>query len=328
MLSHLSVLSPRKSDARSAFTLVELLVVIAIIGILVAMLLPAVQAAREAARRMQCSNKIKQIGLAAQMADQAQGCMPPLGAQLDGYDIDPEINTPYRGVLGATVFYWLLPYLEEKAIYDEGQQMGTTHISESNSLTSHVFDTVTPTFLCPSNTHHNNGFAKDDGTYPIAAKSGLDWAVSCYAANYLVFGEPEAATWQLRIQGKPSIARSFPDGTSNTMIFTEVYPTCPLTVEQKSIARLLYNANFWRASTCMNVDWQYPPTSGYNTCLIFQDTPQFGGCEARRAQSPHPGGINCSIADGSVHFINANVEPDVWGYLCDPRDGVSFERTW
>ncbi len=103
----LPALSTRK---RSAFTLVELLVVIAIIGILVALLLPAIQAAREAARRTQCINGLKQVGLAAHNYMLTKKDVLPGGLYQE--------NKAPGGNQGETLFVHLLPYLEEQAVYD------------------------------------------------------------------------------------------------------------------------------------------------------------------------------------------------------------------
>ena len=310
---------------RPAFTLVELLVVIAIIGILIAMLLPAVQAAREAARRMQCSNKIKQLGLAAHMTDDTYGVMPPLSCAYSWEEPDVEVKTPYMGVKGATIHYWLLPYLEAKALYDHAQSVGGVTEVANGKMAGNCVEAI-PAFLCPSDASHNNG-------YPRTTLGGADaWGVSCYAANYLVFGEPEADNQELRLQGKPSLDRTFTDGTSNTIIFTERYATCHYSSTNTStqLASLWADSNGgWRPSFCVNQNYQWPITKGYQPCLLFQDTPQiFSGCDAARAQSPHPGGINACFGDGSVHLIAANVDQDVWVSACDPRDGVAFEKEW
>src|SRR5262245_46197242 len=92
----------------AAFTLVELLVVIAIIGVLVALLLPAVQAAREAARRMQCSNNLRQIGLACHNFHDVRGCTPPSRSASGGF---PHLGIPANAYHGWAV--WLLPYMEQ-----------------------------------------------------------------------------------------------------------------------------------------------------------------------------------------------------------------------
>src|SRR4051812_45822194 len=121
--------SPRP---RPAFTLVELLVVIAIIGVLVALLLPAVQAAREAARRMQCSNNLRQLGLALH----------------NYHDVNQSFPMNYRPVLGGT-YSWMqaiLPLIEQQSLYSQITVGGTVALS-NNTM---VANTVIKTFRCPS----------------------------------------------------------------------------------------------------------------------------------------------------------------------------------
>src|SRR4051812_39735494 len=96
---------------RRGFTLVELLVVIAIIGVLVALLLPAVQAAREAARRMQCANNLRQLGLACHNFVDTRGMIPPTRTASGGF---PPLNVPVNAYNGWTV--WLLPYIEQGTV--------------------------------------------------------------------------------------------------------------------------------------------------------------------------------------------------------------------
>src|SRR5262245_12230720 len=112
-----------KIRTRAGFTLVELLVVIAIIGVLVALLLPAVQAAREAARRSQCSNNMKQLGIAAHNYHDADGILPP--AIIDspiwawGNNATLMMNYPNAKSIGTTGFTLMLPFLEQIALYKQ-----------------------------------------------------------------------------------------------------------------------------------------------------------------------------------------------------------------
>ena len=311
-----------RPSRRTAFTLVELLVVIAIIGILIALLLPAVQSAREAARRMQCSNCLKQIAVTMHVLDNTHGVLPPLSCEFANTDVD--IKTPYHGVKGATVFYWLLPHIEQQALYDRGQENGTLYSYAGGKLEG-VCAELIPTYVCPSDSSHDNGFPR------TTLGGAQDWAIGCYAANYLVFGNPEASTKALRLQGKPSLSQTFSDGTSNTIVFTEKFATCQLHSSTQGLATLWADsAGGWRPSFCVNDSYQNPYTDdGYHPCLLFQDNPTWNsGCEAERAQSPHPGGINAAFADGSVHTIAADIDQQVWIYACDPRDGIPFEPGW
>jgi prepilin-type N-terminal cleavage/methylation domain-containing protein/prepilin-type processing-associated H-X9-DG protein len=132
---------------RRAFTLVELLVVIAIIGVLVAMLLPAVQSAREAARRTQCVNNLKQIGLAVHNFADAQKTLPPPKAlgHSDGAGIVSNGTADQYRQLGST-FLLLLPYLEEQSLFDTGDPTKDTIDAVNLPMTGAEL----PAYLCPS----------------------------------------------------------------------------------------------------------------------------------------------------------------------------------
>ena len=141
---------------RSAFTLVELLVVIAIIGVLVALLLPAVQMARESARRMSCQNNLKQIGLALHNAGSARNYFPP--ARID----DPTLPIPRKNQWGRiSIHAFLLPYIEQgnmAAQFDLGQDYRSAPTSSpaaARSTNILMTSTQIKTFVCPSTARKN-----------------------------------------------------------------------------------------------------------------------------------------------------------------------------
>ena len=136
---------------KKGFTLVELLVVIAIIGMLVGLLLPAVQMARESARRMQCTNKLKQIGTATHNYISAHNELPPASGPTY-YDKHP--NQYWKGYNDYAVHAYLLPYLDQKPLYEmissnDGFTKGYMAFV-STAIGKSVLMTDIPTFLCPS----------------------------------------------------------------------------------------------------------------------------------------------------------------------------------
>src|SRR5438876_995831 len=131
-----------KGGAASAFTLVELLVVIAIIGLLMAMLLPAVQMAREAARRASCINNLRQIGAAIHLYHDAHQSFPPGG-------VSPGPCCSNESYTSWTI--QILPFLEQRAIYDVYKQLMTNESIENKA----VRETFIPVYSCPSDIARN-----------------------------------------------------------------------------------------------------------------------------------------------------------------------------
>jgi prepilin-type N-terminal cleavage/methylation domain-containing protein len=194
----------QNSPPRHGFTLVELLVVIAIIGVLVSLLLPAVQSAREAARRMQCGNHMKQIGLAMHNYHDAYGLFP---------------NTEPGGVGSLTMasaFVSILPYLEQNPtyqLYDFG--LGNAHPHNRQVVSQHI-----PTYLCPSASLRRPvpipGCDANDrapGTYAVSTGSGDPWGT-------FASGNPHNGAIVNTGSGTTRF-RDILDGTSHTLLAGE-----------------------------------------------------------------------------------------------------------
>jgi prepilin-type N-terminal cleavage/methylation domain-containing protein/prepilin-type processing-associated H-X9-DG protein len=333
----------RFCGSRGGFTLVELLVVITIIGVLIALLLPAVQAAREAARRMQCQNNIKQITLALLNYEQAVRAFPP-GTIMPGV-------TPSNSYLNF-VFpriswnYQILPYMEMQAIHDSVKwNTGESPNSWGALLPQFRVNCVgvgapcsqpLPNWLCPS-----DGLGGKTASLITNAPAGNVLARSNYPC---FFGSLDThATWKqtgLRAVfgfNEPVRASDIRDGLSNTLAIGEY-----LTGEQKSDWRGI----FWYDEPGMNqIFTKNQPNSSIqdgfidNSCMPNsspndpkQNLPcnnyailYTGEGETAAARSRHSGGVNVGLCDGSVHFVSDFIGLTIWQALGGIDDGKSID---
>ncbi len=308
------------------FTLVELLVVITIIGILISLLLPAVQSAREAARRIQCGNNLKQIGLAALNHENAHGYFPSCGWGW-AWVGDPDRGAGRRQPGGW--IYNILPYMEQEALHQMG--VGLTE-SEKRAAAAEVCKTPIAAFNCPSRRRAIAYPASySDGTFhaynadaiPVHARS--DYAANggpvchTYAGPSSVpdpsWWAQSGPAWALTERGV-SYLRSqvtmadIKDGSSNTYFAAEknLNPDHYLTGIDGADNTSMYQGQDWDVQRWTQVD--HPP---FQDRQGYADWYAFGG--------PHAGAFQAVFCDGSVHGISYSIEPEVHNRLGDRRDG-------
>lgn len=330
------------------FTLVELLVVIAIIGILVGLLLPAVQSAREAARRMQCQNNLKQQALAMHNAHDTHRRFPPQGGN-------------YGGAWYAPLYFHMLPFLEQKNVFEMASNCdlaaavgqaapgGTitnlgyiwpTWGSVNTGNRTWLRQTRIPTYQCPSDATLGNG---------------LDWMPgdASYGANFLIFGGEANRTvtcgsagnpWETCWDAKAKFG-SIVDGTSNTIMFAEKLSRCDGagspggTWWMRGVFRIGASGG-GNPSSGVPAD-SYPGdrlsavfgggrgrdgvifTYGVNS--KFQVNPRNpianaangGQCDRRLASTQHAV-MQVSLSDGSVRALSAGMANTVWFAMLTP----------
>jgi prepilin-type N-terminal cleavage/methylation domain-containing protein/prepilin-type processing-associated H-X9-DG protein len=293
-------LSHRKSHG---FTLIELLVVIAIIAILIGLLLPAVQKVREAAARMSCSNNLKQIGVAVHNHQSTYGYLPA------GY-----ADQSAKGGTGS-LFYFILPYMEQDNIFKLGAVPPINTNPQPDAYWGNFADMRTPaantikTYLCPS-----------DATNQPTPTWTNGWVVGNYAYNHDAFNNPGDPWWGHDINNK--LPGSFQDGTSNTVGFTEKYARC-------NNQGTLWGHGVW------NPGWEPRFNSwaarGIDSKFVVQPAPNpatTSSCNFNIPTSPHTGGINVGLMDGSVRFVSNGMSPITWASALTPSGGEVLANDW
>jgi prepilin-type N-terminal cleavage/methylation domain-containing protein/prepilin-type processing-associated H-X9-DG protein len=271
---------------RPAFTLVELLVVIAVLGVLVGLLLPAVQKARETANRLSCANNLKQLALAAQNHHDSRKTFPP------GYFRAPG---PWLKVKVVTLYVALLPYLEQDALYQRWDfaQYGNNLGPYPTATASHVIALA----VCPSDALPRPAVDQND-----TSPSPRHWGLVSYGGNAGI----RATGWETRdgifFGGSAVRIADVTDGTSNTLLLGERNhwdPNYDLLCPKDPIG-----TNGWWAyadaadvllSAAVPLNYQVPPTATSCGDVKADRLCAFG--------SRHPGGANFALADGSVRFL-------------------------
>jgi len=275
---------------RNGFTLVELLVVIAIIGVLIALLLPAVQQAREAARRSQCVNHLKQVGLALHNYHDTYQSFPSLCIE------SGETSTNDSQVHDRAGWAWaafILPYMEQSALHEAGNIGRGGHILDHRD----VFQTSIPTYRCPSDPTPNLVNGKETW-WSNKAQTGWDAATANYVAatNHRDVWHRVNGTWTGGFAyNKTTKFSSITDGTSNSLCVGE----------KSARPNADYSGAVWAgAAQSHNPDSSRDVGATMNTPINAVGN-WFGGFS-----SYHPGGANFCMFDGSVRFISENIAHD------------------
>jgi prepilin-type N-terminal cleavage/methylation domain-containing protein/prepilin-type processing-associated H-X9-DG protein len=318
----------RYALVRAGFTLVELLVVIAIIGVLVALLLPAVQAAREAARRMQCTNQMKQFGLALHNFHDTNKIFP---AALDELTTSPSTGNLWK----ASWVPHILPYIEQQALFqayrfDRDWQDATTN---DNANTGPVKKDIKG-FLCPSAPARNTRpAATNRGLIDYGATTEREYpnpflnayqssAVSQSDPNYIgVLGHNVLVSVSpLAVRPANRRIAMITDGTSNTFLLAECAGRNTYWWMGKRQTTTV-TAGPWanpdarlQLGGCVPTDPNYPINNN-NVA-----GPRAVNCiNKKEIYAFHPSGANVLMADGSVHHVPANLDLNV-AYALLTRD--------
>jgi prepilin-type N-terminal cleavage/methylation domain-containing protein/prepilin-type processing-associated H-X9-DG protein len=346
----------RTGGGRSAFTLIELLVVIAIIGILMALLLPAIQKVRDAANRMLCANNEKQITLACHNYQNDFNKLP-------AYSIggNPGDNPNIQG----SAHFLLLPYIEQDNLYKRASNASGAEISWL------LRTEAIKAYWCPNDSSTSQGrFAftepnqPPDLQNPRLSFNGIGFGVTNYAYNAQV-GTGKTGVQQIA------------DGSSNTVLFAERMGHCngqffPSPTAARRLAVGSFTFSIWARGPWVtgtsawstggpnsNAWWDNPvfdapPNSagsptycGQGLCgprsepnfrqnwdggVVnpggIQGNPVPAACDYRRLQALHTGSMNAALADGSVRTVSAGISASTWAIVCNPRDGLIAGTDW
>ncbi len=327
---------PTNKPIRSAFTLVELLVVIAIIGVMVGLLLPAVQAAREAARRMQCGNNLKQIGLAMHNYHDTHRRLPP-GTRGGSTWAQAGIKD------GTNWRISILPFLEQTAIYDQldfAGSFGGGNTAETAYLGNEVLrGWVFPGYRCPSsalplypqtyqNTSGGTGSFNNQGNGMGIHYVGIMGAAPAFSwtqSGYRDCGQGWSCDQGMMTMNEAMSLASATDGTSNTILISEQSGQ----VRQTDLTSNYYGGwhgarnNHKLGDTTCTDHWQ----TG-TTCIRQPPNSQLDDAGNRlpyrnntTVNSFHPGGIQVVLADASVQFISNSIDFQTFKALAIRNDG-------
>jgi prepilin-type N-terminal cleavage/methylation domain-containing protein/prepilin-type processing-associated H-X9-DG protein len=329
----------------NGFTLVELLVVIAIIGILVALLLPAIQSAREAARRSQCVNNLKQTGIAMLNYESAKKKFPPGRLGCDG--INPSAGAPCeicgkydqpRRSIGASAFVLILPYMEGQEWYDmahlddadnDGKYYGIWSVADYSLWLAPgtkygavrlklISEVRPPSQVCPSDTSEPR--IKDPTWYGLP--SGASPTVGSYALCEGTIGpRPNEATQTIKcgntgmfVYAFQRTMRQVTDGSSKTFSTGEVIGSDENDAE-----------NVWSTAGRCTDSMRTTQSSLNQSPNLWFTSPSYGTKFSGGFASRHPGGGNFLYVDGHISYISDWIAQDAYDAAATYRGAESLE---
>lgn len=295
------------------FTLVELLVVIAIIGILVALLLPAVQAAREAARRMQCGNNLKQLGIAMHNYHDTFKTLP--ASDLNGGSYYSTVYVPAGQIRNFTGYLLLLPFLEQQPLHDKidfnvatGRADWQNRGRAGNGIQPVLDNVKLPVLRCPSDVPYDDPHTyATQNMYTIHNATRVSYGFSMDYYEYYhdnAYSQYTRPTRSAFGHNGGAVLNHIKDGTSNTILMVET----PFKKASNAYGP------FFQAYT--HTHFIVPAVYGINYEYNGNPYPYAWG-----AGSQHPGGCLCVAGDASVQFLTETIDRNVLWALTTAQQG-------